>query len=187
MGQSMRDKSMGVRSMGVRSMSVGSMSVGSMSIKSMSVRSMKRTILWSVVAVLSLLGAAPAADKKMGTEQAIAALEQKWVDSAKANNPEALAPLLADSFISTSSDGKVTDKTETLAHVKAAKWETSQISNVKVTVYGSTAIATGDWAGKGTDENGKPVDTRERWTDTWIKMAGGKWQCVASHDSTIKM
>jgi len=127
--------------------------------------------------------------KKMGggTEQAVAALEQQWTDAAKASNPEPLAPLLADKFVSTDSQGKVIGKAETLAHTKAAKWQTNQISDVKVTVFGNTAIATGNWAGKGTDENGKPVDTHERWTDTWMKMSNGKWQCIASHGSTIKM
>jgi len=150
---------------------------------------MKRTFVWSAVALMSLMIAAQAKDKKMdsGTEQAVAGLEQQWVDASKASNPDKIGPLLADNFVNTGSDGKVIGKAETLAHVKAQKWETNQISDVKVTVFGKTAIATGVWVGKGTDENGKPVDTRERWTDTWIEMSGGKWQCVASHGSTIKM
>ena len=147
---------------------------------------MKRTLVWCAVALMSLMVAAQTKDNS-GTEQAVAGLEQQWIDAAKASNPDALAPLLADKFVNTSSDGKVIGKAETLAHTKAAKWETNQISDVKVTVFGNTAIATGDWAGKGTDENGKPVDAHERWTDTWLKMSDGKWQCVASHSSTIKM
>ena len=150
---------------------------------------MKRTLVWCAVASMSLIIAAQAKDNKMGggTEKVIAGLEQQWIDAAKASNPELLAPLLADNFVNTSSEGKVIGKAETLAHTKSARWETNQISNVKVTVFGNTAIATGDWAGKGTDENGKPVDAHERWTDTWMKMSNGKWQCVASHSSTIKM
>jgi len=147
---------------------------------------MKKLFAWSVAALLLLTVAAQAkVDASGGTEQAVAALEQKWIDAAKASNPDMLAPLLADKFINTDADGKVTGKKEILANVKTAKWETTQISNVKVTVFGNTAIATGDWAGKGTVD-GKPLDTRERWTDTWIKMPSGKWQCVASHGSTIK-
>jgi uncharacterized protein (TIGR02246 family) len=149
---------------------------------------MKRTFVWCAVALLSLMVAVQAKDKMGGgTEKAVAALEQQWIDAAKTNNADALAPLLADKFVNTDSDGKVTGKAETLASVKAAKWETNQISDVKVTVFKDTAIATGDWTGKGTDSKGKSVDTRERWTDTWMKMSNGKWQCVASHSSTIKM
>jgi len=40
--------------------------------------------------------------------------------------------------------------------------------------------------GKGTDSKGKPMDDTERFTDTWVKMPGGKWQCVASQGSAIK-
>ncbi|MGA2459166.1 MAG: nuclear transport factor 2 family protein [Terriglobales bacterium] len=150
---------------------------------------MKRTFVWCAVALLSLLVAAQANENKMsgGTEQAVAALEQKWIDAAMASNPELLAPLLADKFVNTDAQGKVIGKAETLANIKADKWQTNQISDVKVTVFGNTAIATGNWAGKGTVENGKPIDTHERWTDTWMKMSDGKWQCVASHSSTIKM
>ena len=151
---------------------------------------MKRTLVWCAVALLSLMVAAQASDKKMGggTEKAIAGLEQQWTDAGKASNSDAVAPLLADGFVNTLSDGKVIGKADTLAHIKASKWETNQISDVKVMVYGKTAIATGEWTGKGTDDNGKAIDTHERWTDTWVEMSGvGKWQCVASQGSTIKM
>lgn len=150
---------------------------------------MKRMLVWCAVVLISLMIAAQAQDKKTGggTEQTIAGLEQQWAEASKASNPEPIAALLADKFVNTDSDGKVIGKAETLAHTKAAKWETNQISDVKVTVFGDTAIATGNWVGKGKDQNGKPVDTHERWTDTWMKMSNGKWQCVASHSSTIKM
>ena len=138
--------------------------------------------------MMSVMVAAQSKHKMSGgTEKAIAGYEQQWVDASKASNPQPVEGLLADNFVNTGSDGKVIGKAETLEHIKAAKWQTSQLSDVKVTVFGNTAIATGEWTGKGTDENGKPVDTHERWTDTWIKMAGGKWQCVASQGSTIKM
>lgn len=149
---------------------------------------MKRMFL-CIPALLSLLVFVQAKDaEEMGaTERAIAALEQKWVDASKASNPDMLAPLLAFNFVSTSSDGKVIGKQEMLARVKAEKWDTEEISDVKVMVYGKAAIATGVWTGRGIDANGKPVDTRERWTDTWIKVYGGNWQCVASHSSPFRM
>ena len=59
--------------------------------------------------------------------------------------------------------------------------------DVKVTVFGDSAIATGVFKAKGTDPSGKPLDVNERWTDTWVKMPNGKWQCVASHQWQIKM
>jgi ketosteroid isomerase-like protein len=122
-----------------------------------------------------------------GTERAVAALEEKWLQAMKTNNPDLLAPLLADKFVTTSEVGKVTGKAETLADVKSTKWNSAENIDVKVTVFGDTAIATGGLKGKGTDASGKPIDLDIRWTDTWVKMPNGQWQCVASHGSTVKM
>jgi ketosteroid isomerase-like protein len=119
------------------------------------------------------------------TEKAVAALEQQWLQSQKTNNVDLLTPLLADKFINTSSDGKVTGKSETLAEYKTSKWTSAENTDVKVAVYGDAAVATGTYKGKGSD-SGKPFDVAERWTDTWIKMPSGQWQCVASQTSPIK-
>ncbi len=147
---------------------------------------MKRISMWFLIAVVALTSAAwlyAQAD----TEKAVAGLEQKWLESQKANNPDMVAPLLADKFVSTGSDGKVNDKAGALADAKKTKYTSADYENVKVTVFGDTAIATGGFKGKGTDASGKPMDAHERWTDTWVKMPSGKWQCVASQSSTIAM
>jgi ketosteroid isomerase-like protein len=122
-----------------------------------------------------------------GTEKAVVALEQQWLKAQQTSNPDLLAPLLADGFTDTSSDGKVFGKTEALAAIKGSKYDTAEYTDLKVSVFGNTAIATGGFKGSGTDQDGKPIMSPERWTDTWVKMPGGKWQCVASHASTAKM
>ena len=150
---------------------------------------MKRTWMWCLVGLFSLGSAAWSQDKQAGggTEKAVAALEQQWLQSQKTNNPDLVAPLLADKFISTGSDGKVTGKAETLATAKATKYDSAEYEDVKVTAFGDTAIATGGFKAKGTDPSGKPLDVHERWTDTWVKMPNGQWQCVASHGSPVKI
>jgi len=122
-----------------------------------------------------------------GTEQAVAALEQKWLESQQTNNPDLVAPLLADKIVDTSSDGKVVDKARALAMAKSMKYTSAEYYDVKVTAFGSTAIATGGFKGKGTDASGKPFDSDERWTDTWMKMPNGKWQCIATQATPVKM
>ena len=57
---------------------------------------------------------------------------------------------------------------------------------MKVTAYGNTAIATGGFKATGTDDAGKAMENNEVFTDTWVKL-NGKWQCVASHSSNVKM
>jgi ketosteroid isomerase-like protein len=149
---------------------------------------MKKTMMWCLIGLLSLGSAAWAlAQTTGGTEKAVAALEEQWLQSQKTNNPDLVAPLLADKFVNTETDGKVFNKAETLANAKATKYVKAEYEDVKVTVFGDTAIATGGFKAKGTDASGKPFDENVRWTDTWVKMPGGKWQCVASHQSAIRM
>jgi uncharacterized protein (TIGR02246 family) len=149
---------------------------------------MTRTGIWCLVGVLLMGSAAWSQVKKAGgTEKAVAALEQQWLQSQKTNNPDLVAPLMADRFTMTSSDGKVSDKAGWLATAKATKYDSVDYDDVKVTVFGKTAIATGGFQAKGTDSSGKPLDAHERWTDTWVKMPNGQWQCVASQSSPVKM
>jgi uncharacterized protein (TIGR02246 family) len=148
---------------------------------------MKRTWILFLVGLLYLgIALGSQAQQTAGTEKAVAALEQQWLQSQKTNNPDLVAPLLADKFVSTNSDGKVESKAESLATAKATKYDSAAYEDVKVTVFGDSAIATGVFKAKGTDPSGKPLDVNERWTDTWVKMPNGKWQCVASHQSSIK-
>jgi ketosteroid isomerase-like protein len=145
---------------------------------------MKRTWMWCVVGLLLLGSVAWSQD---GAEKAVAALEQKWLQSQKTNNPDMVAPMLSDKFTNTGSDGKVTGKAESLASAKATKYDSVDYDDLKVTAFGSTAVATGDFKAKGTDPSGKPMDVHERFTDTWVKGSKGEWQCVASHQSAVKM
>ena len=145
---------------------------------------MKRTWILGLVGLLLLTSAAWSQDDK--TEKAVAALENQWLQSQKTNNPDLVVPLLADKFINTGADGKVSGKAEALANAKATKYDSVSYDNLKVTVFGDAAIATGDFIAKGTDPSGKPLDVHERYTDTWVKMPNGQWQCVASHVSPIK-
>jgi len=148
---------------------------------------MNKTWVWCLIFMLSMGSTTWSQDKGGGTEKAIAGLEQQWLESQKTNNADLVAPLLADKFVNTGSDGKVTDKSGSLANAKATKYDSVDYQNMKVTVFGDTAIATGDFVAKGTDPSGKPLDAHERFTDTWAKMPNGKWQCVASHQSAVKM
>jgi hypothetical protein len=150
---------------------------------------MNRILLRSTL-VLGLLAGSAASQaqrKTAATLQVIAALEGQWLKAQKDSNPELLAPLLAEGFVNTSTDSHVTNKPDTLALLQAGKWDSAEYTDVKVTVFGGTAIATGVFTGKGSDRSGQAVTVNERWTDTWVKMPNGQWQCVAAHGSTLKM
>lgn len=120
-------------------------------------------------------------------KQQVLDLEQQWLTSQQTNNVDLLEPLLADGFISTSSEGKVSNRAQTIADQKATKYTSADYTDVKVMLFGDTGIAIGNFRSKGTSASGKPLDANERFTDTWVKMPSGKWQCVASHESPLKM
>jgi ketosteroid isomerase-like protein len=149
---------------------------------------MKRVHVSCLVGLLALCGTAVLyAEQATGvTEKAIAELENQWLQSQKTNNPDLVAPLLAEKFVLTEEDGKVSTKSQMLADARKMKYTSAEYEDVKVTTFGDAAIAVGGFRGKGTDASGKAFDAHIRWTDTWVKMANGKWQCVASAESPVK-
>jgi ketosteroid isomerase-like protein len=138
-----------------------------------------------VFILLALLGLShPLWSANNETQKVITELEFKWAEAQRLGNAKVVAPMLAEGFVNTDADGQTYGREKLLSNLKGGQWEQNGISDVKVTVYGSTAIATGAWAGKGIDGDGTRVDRAERWTDTWEKMPGGKWQCVASQQTS---
>jgi len=119
-------------------------------------------------------------------EKTVAALEDQWTQSQKTNNPDLVAPLLADKFIGIGTDGKISNRAKNLADAKATKVSSVDIEHLHITVVGHTAIAVMVFKAKGTDEKGKPMDINARWVDTWVKMPSGAWQCVLSQGSSLK-
>ena len=148
---------------------------------------MKRILAACLLGLLAAGGFAwsQAPQSMSATEKAVAALENQWLQSQKTNDPGLVAPLLAEKIVSTGPDGQVMNKTQMLADAKTRKYTSAEYENVQVSAFGDVAIATGGFKGKGTDAAGKPFEEHERWTDTWMKMPGGKWQCVATQASPV--
>src|SRR5437763_13690901 len=104
---------------------------------------MKSAWMWFLISLLSVGSAAWAQDKKAGggTEKAVAALEQQWLQSQKTKNLDLVAPLLTDKFINTGSDGKFSGMAKSLATSKATKCDNNSYENVKVNTICCPAIA----------------------------------------------
>jgi ketosteroid isomerase-like protein len=143
--------------------------------------------LYGLFILLSLGAAADSQAQPAGGDAAktVTALENRWLESYRTNNPDLIASALADKFVSTDAEGKLRNKADSLADAKSTKNSSADYENLQVTVFGATAIATGGYQGKGTDASGKPFHVHLQWTDTWVKMPNGKWQCVASQDTPI--
>jgi len=149
---------------------------------------MKNAQVLCLLGLLSLGGAAVslALQATATTEKAVLALEDQWAQSEKTNNVDLVAPLLADKFVYTGTDGKVSDRAAFLAELKATKWTSVENEDLKATAFGDTVVVTGTFKAKGS-ASGKPIDEHTRYTDVWVKMPNGKWQCVSSQDSPVKM
>ena len=148
---------------------------------------MKKAV-YAVLGLSMIWGAALAQQKAAGggDEAALRALEGKWDAASLKGDTAALDAIVADTFIMTDPEGKVRAKAEILARMKSGevKYQAAKADEMKVYLIGDTAIVSGRWTGKFT-EKGKPMDSVERFTDTFVKR-NGQWQCVASHSSTLK-
>jgi ketosteroid isomerase-like protein len=146
---------------------------------------MKKLVLCLVLAA-SVAVQAQMSKTGGGVEKQIAGMEQSWAQAPKASNADAIAPMLADNFVIVFADGKLMNKAQTLDDAKKSKMQDVQVSDIKVTSYGNTAIATGVWKANGTGADGKPLNQHEQFVDTWHKMPDGKWQCIASGNANIQ-
>ena len=144
----------------------------------------KRNLFWGVIGLPLLVSTAWSQASTGATEKAVAALEEQWAQAQRTNNVDLGATLLADNFVQTTGDGKVTtSKAAALATARAEKFSSMEYIDLKVYAFADAAVAIAGFHAKGTDASGKAFDETGRFTDTWVKMPSGKWQCVASQDA----
>lgn len=136
-------------------------------------------ILWSPA--LAQQKASSASD-----EAALKALEDKWAAALLSADANALAPILADTWVVTYVDGKVDNKAGELAALRAGTFKVSAYKNddVRAFLYGDAAVVTGRASLKGV-EHGTAVDLVMRWTDVFVRQ-NGQWRAVASQGTPIK-
>jgi hypothetical protein len=116
----------------------------------------------------------------------LVALERMWNQAQVMRDADAVASMIGDKFVNTEWDGDVSDRGKFLADFADPKFQPSAMSidDVKVEMYSSVAIVTGNYHTKGT-YGSKPYEHFGRFTDTWV-FQDAKWLCVASHSSLLK-
>ena len=151
---------------------------------------MKR--LLAVVALVAVmvpgLASAQAAQAKPAAqtaEQAVTALEHAWLTAFTTSDVAWYEKNMAAGIVSTNDKGVLRDKATMLALLKSEPFKgTATAADVKVIVYGDTAVAIGTETDKGM-QNGKDASGTYRWTDTWVKI-NGQWQWVASQSTKVE-
>ena len=113
------------------------------------------------------------------------AADSGWNTLRLKGDAKALAPLLADDWMLTHSDGRVQYKADYLQELATRTRANSVIDNadVKIREYGNTAVVTGTSIQSGVSD-GKPWEGKFRFTRVWI-IQQGKWTMVSSHSSRI--
>ena len=149
---------------------------------------MTRLLVCFVTAAFCCLSAPAQSGKIKSTtvESEIAALEQSWAAAQKANGPSTIASLLAANYIEVLPDGSLMNKSQVLEDARTSKYETIGLSDLQVISFGDIAIVVGTFDAKRLDKDGKPQQDHERYVDTWRKMPGGKWQCIAEGNTVLR-
>ena len=86
---------------------------------------------------------------------------------------------LADDYTRIMTDGAVYQKAETLGSFRTGKtrYESFEYSDIKIRIYGNTAVVTAIVKTTGTTYGGATSPTGVRWTQVLVKR-NGKWQPV---------
>ena len=111
-------------------------------------------------------------------EEELLKLENEFARAVTSNDADALDELLADDWVIVEPDGSFIDKARFLGVIKsgALSHESMESTDLRVRIYGNTAVVTGLTATKG-KFMGQDFTSCEPATDIFVKQAD-RWQCV---------
>jgi uncharacterized protein (TIGR02246 family) len=118
-------------------------------------------------------------------EQVIRQLDQERIQAQIDADAMALDRIYADDFIGIGPSGTVRTKPQVIADFTSGdlRFQSIATDEVRVRVYGNTAVETGRSTMIGQDK-GKAVPRDNRFTRVWIKQIG-RWRLVANHYSLL--
>src|SRR5262249_16071154 len=148
-----------------------------------STQTCKKTVVKHIVWILLLCPAAGAVGSPTGQakhEPPPVQLEKPWARAPDEHDTKALSCILADEFEGAGPDGKLTDRSVTLAKARTAGTVHHQSSDLHAHVHGDFAYI------RGVADGITPakLNTRVRFTDIYVYREG-RWQCVAGHESLV--
>jgi ketosteroid isomerase-like protein len=135
---------------------------------------MKRATTWMLIAiatagtVLAQSSKPATSAQDVATAEHIKKLEHDRIQAGVRKDVPYVAAATADEYVQIDWDGKVLDKTATLARIKSTniQLQSNTLDEVSVRVYGDTAIVTGLATRKGLMD-GKDISTGIRYTCGW--------------------
>jgi ketosteroid isomerase-like protein len=129
---------------------------------------------------------------KPSVEQQLMQMEHDWSAAFLKHDVAAASRILADDYVGIDGRGLMTNKQQELEEAKGPEpgaptpdflVQDETISDMKVRVYGNTAVVTGI-SNERVLIRGKETSIRYRRTTVYVKRQG-RWQCVSFHGSRI--
>ena len=151
---------------------------------------MKRTPIMAAL-VLSTISSAmaqqPSARPRatMSAERTVQQQDQERIHAQITADAVELRRIYADDFLGIGPTGVMRNKAEVVADFTshALTYQSITTADVRVRLYGNTAVETGRSTMVGQDR-GKAVPRDNRFTRVWV-MTAGRWQLVANHYSLM--
>ena len=130
----------------------------------------------------SSIGAYTPAEQE--TIREVIGMERQAKEASLRRDPEFPAKALADDYVAISPLGQVTTKKEAISARKSGqlRYETIDVSDMVVRLYGDTAIVTARADVKG-HQLGEDFSGPYRYTRVWVRHSG-RWQAV-SYQATV--
>jgi ketosteroid isomerase-like protein len=144
---------------------------------------MRKSLLISFVFITATLSAsaqtAAKPEQNNSAEQAVLKVTQDWLNAETNVDRAALKRIIADDFLGTGPRGTVVSKTDVIPGEGVSHGLNISGQDLKVRVFGDTAIVTGLGVPKGA-----PDRPEIRMTVVFVKRADS-WQMVAGHLSPV--
>jgi len=122
---------------------------------------------------------APSQTLQSADQLAVEKLEQRWIADIGAGNREDLAVILADDYRDIDWRGQIRDKHTMLAASHKSTDKTQHITQLRVRVWGDTAVATGI---NQVHSASKGWTVEIPFTDVFARI-DGHWRAVASQET----
>ena len=140
------------------------------------------TLLLSVAIASQAQNAGDDTDAEIS--QTLQGIERTWLKAEQEHDAATFEKLVSDDWSALEPDGRTLSKSERAAKIKSGSISSATMGEMKVRVYGDTAVVTGS-DDESSLENGQKVTHHYAWTDVFLKR-GGKWIAVASQTALVK-
>jgi ketosteroid isomerase-like protein len=122
---------------------------------------------------------------KSTIEETLIQMEGEWSQADSQKDAAALDRILAEDWMGIDFEGTLLSKKQAIEGIQSdsGSLTSTVLADMKVRVYGDTAIVTGTDTETG-EYHGKDSSGKYRWTDVFVRR-DGRWQAVSSQSTKL--